>query len=431
MGNCFSGKPIDFDGEPTLFHFSLLRNIGKGAFGKVRVVRHKKTQETYALKYIDKKKCVKMKAVPNIVQERRLLEEIDHAFVVNLRYAFQDDENCFFVIDLMLGGDLRFHLERSSKLPENAVRFWAAQLSSAIAYLHAHRIVHRDLKPDNILLDAAGNAHLTDFNIAVHVPSSGALSGVAGSMAYMAPEVLSRRSYNASVDWWSLGVCLYELIAGRRPFRGASNEELRASIVGGVHAALWTDLFSPDARDALTKYMDKTPASRLGVRGGLDEIRRHPWFAGVDWAALESKRLTSPWVPDPNKANFDATYDLEELLLEDNPLRARERKMQDVTALSSEMRQLEEQFTSYDFLKMNRRSYYPQSQQLVSSNTGGSAAPSRQGSPEPSPFRDRGTSIDQVRTRTGGSGDAYRPSIEAPEAQAAYEQLLQQQRQYR
>ncbi|KZV83380.1 kinase-like protein [Exidia glandulosa HHB12029] len=458
MGNCFSGKPIDFDGEPTLFHFSLLRNIGKGAFGKVRVVRHKKTQETYALKYIDKKKCVKMKAVPNIIQERRLLEEIDHAFIVNLRYAFQDDENCFFVIDLMLGGDLRFHLERSGKLPEPAVRFWTAELGSAIAYLHAHRIVHRDLKPDNILLDAAGHAHLTDFNIAVHVPSSGNLTGVAGSMAYMAPEVLARRPYGAAVDWWSLGVCVYELLVGRRPFRGQSNEELRSAISAGVHANLWSghDEIRADARDAITKFLDKTPANRLGARGA-DELRRHSWFNQLDWGVLERKQLQSPWVPDPNKANFDATYDLEELLLEDNPLRARERKVQDVNNLSQEMRQLEEQFTSYDFMSMNRRSYYPQNQ-IVSSVTGASTV-SRQASPEPAGaggssvpmqdmYTDRGPSTELYRPRSRSrdgrpSGEAFirRPSGEyqdvppalrkpSGEEQAAYAQLQLQQQQW-
>lgn len=452
MGNCFSGKPIDFDGEPTLFHFSLLRNIGKGAFGKVRVVRHKKTQETYALKYIDKKKCVKMKAVNNIIQERRLLEEIDHPFVVNLRYAFQDDENCFFVLDLMLGGDLRFHLERSGKLPEPAVRFWTAELASAIAYLHAHRIAHRDLKPDNILLDSAGHAHLTDFNIAVHVPSSGALSGVAGSMAYMAPEVLGRRAYAASVDWWSLGVCVFELVVGRRPFRGASNEELKTAITGAVLSSAWPDDLRSDARDAIAKLLDKTPANRLGARG-IEDVRRHPWFAQLDWASLERKQLQSPWVPDPNKANFDATYDLEELLLEDNPLRARERKVHDVNTLSVELRQLEEQFTPYDFMNMHRRSYYPQNQ-IVSSVTGAStasraASPDPVAAPAPVPMQEmydergrvhvRAPSSERERQRSRSRG---RPSAESEagvppaslrkpsgEEQAAYQMLHQQQQQ--
>jgi len=150
---CCRPQPVDFDGDVNLFHFVLLRCVGKGAFGKVRVVQHKQTRELYALKYINKVKCVKMKAVANVIQERRLLEEVDHAFIVNLRYAFQDDENCFFVLDLMLGGDLRFHLERLGSLPEDTVRFYVAEIASALVFLHQSRIMHRDLKPDNILLD--------------------------------------------------------------------------------------------------------------------------------------------------------------------------------------------------------------------------------------------------------------------------------------
>lgn len=207
--SCCKPEAIDFEGEVNLFHFYLLRSVGKGAFGKVRVVQHKHTKTLFALKYINKQKCVKMKAVANIVQERRLLEEIDHPFVVNLRYAFQDDENCFFVLDLMLGGDLRFHLDRAGAMSEEIVRFYVAEIALAIDYLHSKRIVHRDLKPDNILLDEKGHAHITDFNIAVHFSDRRLLTGVAGSMAYMAPEILTKRGYSAPVDFWSLGILAY------------------------------------------------------------------------------------------------------------------------------------------------------------------------------------------------------------------------------
>jgi serine/threonine kinase 32 len=229
-----------------------------------------------------------MKAIANVIQERRLLEEVcsfnfyflfqpsirlqvDHPFVVNLRYAFQDDENCFFVLDLMLGGDLRcsfihtttilsagltvypVHLDRLGSLSEETVRFYMAELSSALCFLHEKHIMHRfathffpplfsliflclsrhsnrDIKPDNILLDERGHAHLTDFNIAVHYSERRLLTGVAGSMAYMAPEILHKRGYTYPIDWWSLGVCAYELIFGRRPFRGRTNTALTLSI---------------------------------------------------------------------------------------------------------------------------------------------------------------------------------------------------------
>lgn len=370
-GVCCRPEPIDFDGEVNLFHFILLRSVGKGAFGKVRVVQHKQTRELYALKYINKAKCVKMKAVANIIQERRLLEEIDHPFVVNLRYAFQDDENCFFVLDLMLGGDLRFHLERLGSLSEEVVRFYVAELSTALAFLHDKKIIHRDIKPDNILLDEKGHAHLTDFNIAVHYSERRLLTGVAGSMAYMAPEVLAKKGYTYTIDWWSLGVCAYELMFGRRPYRGKTNSDL-------THAIVRDQLRFPEDADkkvsreglsALKGFLERDTGRRLGCKPhgeGLNDIKNHPWFRGMDWDMLEAKEVVPVFQPDQKKANFDATHELEELLLEDNPLKARKRNPnQDITALSAEMRQMEEQFTNYDFKNMQRRSYYPLNQQQI------------------------------------------------------------------
>ncbi|KAI6044243.1 kinase-like domain-containing protein [Pisolithus marmoratus] len=370
---CCRQQPVDFDGEVNLFHFVLLRCVGKGAFGKVRMVQHRQSQELYALKYINKAKCVKMKAVANIVQERKLLEEINHPFVVNMRYAFQDDENCFFVLDLMLGGDLRFHLERLGALPEDTVRFYVAEIASALAYLHENRIMHRDLKPDNILLDSNGHAHLTDFNIAVHFSERRLLTGVAGSMAYMAPEILAKRGYTYTIDWWSLGVCAHELLFGRRPFKGRTNTDLTHSITRD-HLRFPEDADKKCSRagiQAIKGFLDKDPSRRLACKSGegFEELRRHPWFSRIDWTALEAKAIPPPFTPDAKKANFDASHELEELLLEDNPLKAKTRKNRDVSTLSVEMRQMEEQFTTYDFIKMRRRSYYPTNQQIVSSLT--------------------------------------------------------------
>lgn len=162
MGNSFCRQSrAEYDDEVALHHFHLLRVVGKGAFGKVRIVRYKKNDKIYALKYIDKGKAIKMKATDNIIQERRLLEEISHPFICNLRFAFQDDEYLFMVIDLMLGGDLRFHLEKSRVIDEQIVKFYVAEISCALSHLHQLNIVHRDLKPDNILLDEHGHCHLT------------------------------------------------------------------------------------------------------------------------------------------------------------------------------------------------------------------------------------------------------------------------------
>ncbi|CAG8656252.1 7778_t:CDS:2, partial [Acaulospora morrowiae] len=360
---CCKEEEIDFNAEVELSHFHLLRSVGKGAFGKVRVVQHKNSKILYALKYINKSKCIKMRAVENIIQERRLLEEIDYPLVCNLRYAFQDDDNMFMVLDLMLGGDLRFHLERQGNMKEEVVKFYAAEISLGLAYLHSKKIVHRDLKPDNVLLDEKGHAHLTDFNIAVHFNERKPLTSVAGSMAYMAPEVLSKKGYFDSVDWWSLGIVLYELLFSKRPFRGKTNAALTHAILNdSLHfPENVREMISDECIDFLKRLCERDISKRIGCGpNGLEDIKRHPWFKGVEWDKLVVKQAKAPFIPDPKRANFDATHELEELLLEDNPLKAKKRANpnQDLSELSREVRMMEEKFLIYDFTKMCRRSYY-------------------------------------------------------------------------
>ncbi|KAF9973879.1 hypothetical protein BGZ73_002836 [Actinomortierella ambigua] len=355
---CCKEEAIDFNGEIELSHFHLLRSVGKGAFGKVRVVQHKKTKEIYALKYINKAKCIRMRAVENIIQERRLLEEVEFPLICNLRYAFQDDENLFMVLDLMLGGDLRFHLERAGPMREDVVRFYVAELALALDALHARRIVHRDLKPDNVLLDEHGHAHLTDFNIAVYFHPSKPLVSIAGSMAYMAPEVLLRKGYFESVDWWSLGVVMFELLFGKRPFRGKSNDLLTNSILRDPLPLPENvnELASPECQDVLFKLCERDISRRLGCTpDGIDAFKKHPWFKDIDWDKLVTKEATPPFEPDSKRANFDATHELEELLMEDNPLKAKKRAQTGPeTELSAEMQMMEDKFIVYDFTKVRR-----------------------------------------------------------------------------
>ncbi|KAI0067205.1 kinase-like protein [Artomyces pyxidatus] len=375
MGCCFS-EPVDFDGEINLYHFNLHRVVGKGAFGKVRVVEHKRTKKLYALKYIDKQQCLRQKAVANIIQERRLLEEIENLFVVNLRYAFQDDENCFFVLDLMLGGDLRYHLNTKGNFPERTVRFWMAELATGLAYLHGQRIVHRDIKPDNILLDAAGHAHLTDFNIAIHYSERRLHTSVAGSMAYMAPEVVNsaRLGYSWQVDWWSLGVCAFELLWHKRPFDGTTAEKMRESITKDVIKIPSSrhGVVSKEGCQAIMELLDRDSRTRLGcssVITSLDEIHAHPWFTQINWVKLEAKQLEPPFVPDENHANFDVTHELDEFLLAEKPLTHQKRKVNpNLEKMKPELRQLEEEFTIYDFESSARKSYYPLNEPIVASH---------------------------------------------------------------
>jgi len=331
MGQVFGkSEHIDFNSEVELRHFNLLRCVGKGAFGKVRIVEHRESKKLYALKYINKLQCIKIRAVKNIIRERYILEEIEHPFIVNLRYAFQDDENMFMVIDLMMGGDLRYHLDRLGGFNEEMVRFFASEISCALNYLHHKNILHRDLKPDNILLDTKGHAHITDFNIATKIDPNSLPRSQSGTLAYMAPEVFKGKGYSYSVDWWGLGVILFECLYGKRPFKGQNNEQLTMSIISPQEVRFptcnsltkYAVKVSQDCLMFLKGLLTKDPSQRLGCRPGigLDELWEHPWLVGIDWDKLERKEYVAPFIPDADRANFDATYDLEELLLEDNPL---------------------------------------------------------------------------------------------------------------
>ncbi|KAF9343344.1 hypothetical protein BGX26_005880 [Mortierella sp. AD094] len=316
----------------NLFQFKFLRVIGKGSFGKVRMVERRETGKVYALKYISKEQVIKMEAVRNILRERQILESVDHTFVVNMRFAFQDDEYMYMCMDLMMGGDLRFHMNRRN-FGEDVVRSWIAETSSAVAYLHSLGIVHRDIKPDNVLLDEKGHAHITDFNISCKLtPEKPFLTSQSGTVAYMAPEVFKGTGYGTSVDWWALGVIFYECIYNQRPFLTENIAELKRAISNQTIEYPPKETISQECVSMIQGFLTRDPAERLGVRGGggMDEIRLQPFFkvaanqAGMSpeqwWHMLETKQLTPKFQPPSEAANFDATYDLEELLLDEDPL---------------------------------------------------------------------------------------------------------------
>ncbi|KAK6526971.1 hypothetical protein TWF281_010167 [Arthrobotrys megalospora] len=324
MGNS-NGKPVVFTDEVNLNHFRLLRVVGKGAFGKVRIVERKDTGLTFALKYIRKDEVVRSESVRNIIRERRMLEHLNHPFICNLRYSFQDVEYLYIVVDLMNGGDLRFHINRKS-FTEDAVRFWMSEIACALVYTHKRMIVHRDVKPDNILLDSDGHVHLADFNVASDIHPERPLTSKSGTLAYLAPEVYAGKGYGTAVDWWSLGVVFYECIYGKRPFISDSHEELAKEIMrASPHYPVTNPPVSTQCMSAIRGLLDPDPKYRLGA-AGFETFQNHPFFEKIDFEALMRKEVEPVFVPSRDKTNFDATYDLEELLLEEAPLEARARR---------------------------------------------------------------------------------------------------------
>ncbi|KAI1661973.1 kinase-like protein [Daldinia decipiens] len=323
MGNS-QGKPVDLNGEVNLNHFRLLRVVGRGAFGKVRIVERKDTNLSFALKYIRKDEVVRSESVRNIIRERRMLEHVNHPFICNLRYSFQDIEYMYLVVDLMSGGDLRFHISRKA-FTEDAVRFWIAELGCALRYIHGQGIIHRDVKPDNVLLDADGHVHLTDFNVASDVIPGKVLTSKSGTLAYLAPEVYAGKGYDVRADWWSLGVLFYECIYNKRPFEGNSESSLTNVILAANPKFPVTQPpVSLPCLYAIGSALNPNPDKRLGHT--WQSFITESFFQCIDFEALERKELEPVFIPSADKTNFDATYDLEELLLEEAPLEARARR---------------------------------------------------------------------------------------------------------
>ncbi|KAI8935184.1 hypothetical protein NX059_007777 [Plenodomus lindquistii] len=330
-----SGKPVVFTDQVNLNHFRLLRVVGKGAFGKVRIVERKDTGLTFALKYIRKDEVVRSESVRNIIRERRMLEHLNHPFLCNLRYSFQDIEYLYIVVDLMNGGDLRFHISRKT-FTEEAVRFWIAQLGCAVRYIHQQGIVHRDIKPDNVLLDSEGHVHLADFNVASDFTPHKPLTSKSGTLAYLAPEVYEGKGYSCEVDWWSLGVLFYECIYNKRPFEASSHDSLAQKISRGEPTyPVTSPPVSMPCLHAISSLLEKNRKQRIGAIG-FESFTDNPFFRPIDFVALERKEIPPVFVPSSDKTNFDATYDLEELLLEEAPLEARARRQKPREALKDD-----------------------------------------------------------------------------------------------
>ncbi|PFH59559.1 hypothetical protein XA68_12191 [Ophiocordyceps unilateralis] len=338
MGNG-QGKPADLSGQVNLNHFRLLRVVGRGAFGKVRIVERKDTGLSFALKYIRKDEVVKSESVRNIIRERRMLEHVNHPFICNLRYSFQDIEYMYLIVDLMSGGDLRFHISRKT-FTEEAVCFWIAELGCALRYIHGQGIIHRDVKPDNVLLDADGHVHLTDFNVASDVVPGRTLTSKSGTLAYLAPEVYAGKGYDVRADWWSLGVLFYECIYNKRPFEGSNEATLSQQIQNTAPKYPVTQPpVSLTCLYTIRSALDPNPDTRLGST--WESFIHNDFFRHIDFEQLEQKCIEPIFVPSSDKTNFDATYDLEELLLEEAPLEARARRQKPRERLKDDATQQE------------------------------------------------------------------------------------------
>ncbi|ORY73875.1 kinase-like domain-containing protein [Leucosporidium creatinivorum] len=290
--------------------FDLLKVIGKGSFGKVMQVRKKDTSRIYALKTIRKAHIVSRSEVTHTLAERTVLARVNNPFIVPLKFSFQNAEKLYFVLAYVNGGELFHHLQREGRFNEERSRFYAAELLCALEHLHQFNVIYRDLKPENILIDYVGHISLCDFGLCkLNMTESETTNTFCGTPEYLAPELLLGHGYQKTVDWWTLGVLLYEMLSGLPPFYSENTNEMYQKIL--TDPLKFGDEIAPDARSLLTGLLTRDPALRLGVNGA-EEIKRHPFFAKhIDFKKLMAKAIKPPFKPSVESAADTSNFDTE------------------------------------------------------------------------------------------------------------------------
>ncbi|XP_064864289.1 protein kinase C theta type-like [Oncorhynchus nerka] len=292
----------------TLDNFVLHKMLGKGSFGKVFLAELKSSREFFAVKALKKDVVLMDDDVECTMVERRVLSLAwEHPFLTHLHCTFQTTENLFFVMEYLNGGDLMFHIQNCHKFDVQRSTFYAAEIICGLQFLHSKGIVYRDLKLDNVLLDSEGHIKIADFGMCKeNMEGETRTCTFCGTPDYIAPEILLGQKYGSSVDWWSFGVLLYEMLIGQSPFHGRDEEELFQSI--RTDDPCYPRWLAKDARDILIKLFVREPERRLGVKGN---IRQHSFFKDTDWNALEKREVAPPFRPTVKSPSDVSNFDKE------------------------------------------------------------------------------------------------------------------------
>lgn len=296
--------------------FQKIKLLGRGDVGKVFLVREKKTGKLYAMKVLSKKEMIQRKKIKRALTEQEILATANHPFIVTLHHSFQSDDYLYHCMEYCMGGEFFRALQsRPGKcLPEDAARFYAAEVVAALEYLHLMGFIYRDLKPENILLHHSGHIMLSDFDLAKH---SGVIGGrpatihqselnglplvdtksctanfrtnsFVGTEEYIAPEVIRNSGHTSAVDWWTLGILIYEMIYATTPFKGRERTDTFNNIIGNPVHFRELPKTSPAGRDVISRLLDKEENARLGSKTGASEVKQHKWFNKINWGLLRN-----------------------------------------------------------------------------------------------------------------------------------------------
>eukprot|EP01066_Platyproteum_vivax_P014325 Platyproteum_vivax@DN6421_c0_g1_i1.p1 len=294
--------------------FEMMKTLGTGSFGRVKFAKYKPTGEHYALKILKKSAIIRLKQVDHITSEKKILQSISHPFIVNMYDAFHDSRYLYLVLEYVVGGEFFTHLRKAGRFDNETAKFYAAQITSIFEYLHSKNIVYRDLKPENLLLSSDGYLKLADFGFAKLIDYR--TFTLCGTPEYIAPEVLLNKGHGKAVDWWTLGILIYEMIVGYPPFVDEDPMGIYQKILSGK--IVFPKFFDRNLKLLVKKLLTADLGKRFGnLKNGVDDIKTSKWFVGLSWHDLFLKRIPAPYKPvvksSTDTSNFEDYPESDEL----------------------------------------------------------------------------------------------------------------------
>ena len=292
--------------------FDIVKVLGRGAFGKVMLVKNKSdtTNKLFAMKSLKKADIVRANQVEHTITERFVLEEINSPFLSHLSYAFQTPDKLYIVMDYMTGGELFFWIKKHRKFSESRAKLYLAECCLAIKAMHDKNVIHRDLKPENILLDQDGHVKIVDYGLAkggiTGAGEEGGTKTFCGTPEYVAPELVENRGHGKAVDWWALGVILYELLYGLPTFYDKNVKKMYTKILHDPIKFANNVTVSDNAKDFIRKLLERNYRNRLGSSAtGPADVLGHPFFSGMDMNKVLNKQIAPEFVPPKQKNDAD------------------------------------------------------------------------------------------------------------------------------
>jgi len=262
------------------------------------------------MKILKKAAIIARNQVEHTKAERKILQALQHPFLMTLRYAFQSKDKLYFVLDYYQGGELFFHLKTARRFPEDVARVWVGEVALALGHLHSLSVIYRDLKPENILLDDNGHCCLTDFGLSKDVDPNDKAHTFCGTPEYLAPEIVTGAGHDKAVDWWSLGILLYELTVGIPPFYSQNVNEMYNKIQHGV--LRFPPFLSEPCKAMIVALLNRDPKKRLGSKADIDDLKAHAFFKDINFEKMMKKEIDPPYKPkikaNDTTSNFDTTF---------------------------------------------------------------------------------------------------------------------------